>query len=144
MKKITIIMNGWLMMTLLISGTPVLAADMDHSKMGHSKMNHSNMIHNTSLASTAKAQEEAALQKLAVMPTSGKAREGGYDGRYVMESTDVSTALSTRCAQASRGLVMMNNAEWLRCGGRPDGAAQASLSVTDKTKPANEHAGHNM
>jgi hypothetical protein len=132
------------MMVLLAAGVPVLAADMDHSKMDHSKINHSNMIHDASLASTAKVQGKATLQKLAVIPASGKAREGGYDSRYVMESTDVSNALQAQCAQASRGLVMMDNAKWSRCGGKPDGAVQASRSTADDAKTMNEHAGHKM
>ncbi len=134
MKNMTIAMKVCLMTALLVAGAPVLAAGMDHSKM----------IHDTSLKSTSKIQEKAALQKLTTMPASGKVREGGYDGRYIMESTDVANALSARCAQASRGLVMMNNAEWSRCGGKPDGAAQAYQSVTGNAKVTNEHAGHNM
>jgi len=139
MRSITITVNVCLMMVLLAVGVPVLATDMDHSKMDHSSM-----IHDTSLASTAKVQGKATLQKLAVIPASGKAREGGYDSRYAMESTDVSNALSTQCAQASRGLVMMNNAKWSRCGGKPDGAVQASRSTGDDAKTMNEHAGHKM
>jgi len=139
MRSITITVNVCLMMVLLAVGVPVLATDMDHSKMSHS-----NMIHDTSLASTAKVQGKATLQKLAVIPASGKAREGGYDSRYAMESTDVSNALSTQCAQASRGLVMMNNAKWSRCGGKPDGAVQASRSTGDDAKTMNEHAGYKM
>ncbi len=139
MKNMTIAMKVCLMTALLVAGAPVLAAEMDHSKMDHSKM-----IHDTSLTATSKIQEKAALQKLAAMPASGKVREGGYDGRYIMESTDVANALSARCAQASRGLVMMNNAEWSRCGGKPDGAVQAAQSAIGKAKVTNEHAGHNM
>ena len=139
MKSSTVKMKTCLMVALLVIGSPVLAAEMDHSKM-----NHSNMIHDRSLTSTSKSQATAELQKLAVIPTSGKAREGGYDDRYVMESTDVADALPVRCAQASRGLVMINNAEWARCGGKPDGAVQASRSTTGKAMTSGEHAGHNM
>ena len=125
------------MTAMLVAGAPVLAEKMDHSKMDHSSM-----LHDKSLTVTSKNRVNAASQKLAAIPASGKAREGGYDDRYVMESTDVSNALQIRCAQASRGLVMMNNAEWSRCGGKPEGAVQASRSVHDKA--TNEHAGHNM
>jgi hypothetical protein len=142
MKSSIVKMKTCLMMTLLVVGIPVLAAEMDHSAMDHSEMNRSKMILDKSLTKTPKTQSKGALQKLTIMPTSGKAREGGYDDRYVMESTDVSSILQIRCAQASRGLVMMNNAEWSRCGGKPDGAAQASRSTIDMV--ANEHVGHNM
>ena len=124
---------------LFIAGSPVLAADMDHTKMDHSSM-----MSDTSLTATSKVREKETLQKLSTMPASGKAREGGYDGRYVMESTDVANPLQRRCAQASRGLVMMSNAEWSRCGGKPDGAAQASQSAAGKARTANDHSGHNM
>ena len=144
MRSITITVNVCLMMVLLTAGTSVLATEMDHSAMDHSKMNRSNMIDDTSLASTAEVQGKATLQKLAVMPASGKVREGGYDSRYAMESTDASNALAVQCAQASRGLVMMDNAKWSRCGGKPDGAVQASRSTGDDAKTMNEHAGHKM
>ncbi len=144
MRSITIAVKVCLMMVLLAAGASVLATEMDHSAMDHSKMNRSSMIDGASLANTAEVQGKATLQKLAVMPASGKAREGGYDSRYAMESTDVSNALVAQCAQASRGLVMMNNAEWSRCGGKPDGAVQASRSTTDEAKTMREHAGHNM
>ncbi len=142
MRNILITLKVCLMTALLVAGAPVLAAEMDHSIMDYSSMSHSNMLHDSSLTITSKKQGKAALQNLSAMPASGKAREGGYDDRYVMESTDVSNALQIRCAQASRGLVMMNNAEWSRCGGKPEGAVQASRSVHDKA--TNEHAGHNM
>jgi hypothetical protein len=118
----------------------VQAAEMNNDMMDHSKMDHQSMGNKA----PADNPDAAGLQSLPTMPASGKAREGGYDDRYVMESTDVANALPTRCAQASRGLVMMNNAEWSRCGGKPDGAAQASRSVVGKAKTRNEHAGHNM
>jgi hypothetical protein len=140
MKSSTVKMKICLMMALLVTGAPVLAEKMDHSTMDHSSMSHSNMIHDSSLTVTLKKQGKAAMQMLSAMPASGKVREGGYDDSYVMESTDVSNALQTRCAQASRGLVMMNNAEWSHCGGKPDGAVQASQSVTGDEKSASEHA----
>jgi hypothetical protein len=129
----------WLAAGLVIAGSPVLAADVDHSKMGHSPM-----MSDASLTATPTIREKETLQKLSSMPASGKAREGGYDGRYVMESTDITNPLQRRCAQASRGLVMMSNAEWSRCGGKPDGLVQASRSAAGKTKTSNEHTGHNM
>lgn len=142
MKSSTVKMKICLMMALLVAGVPVLAAEVDHSKMDHSSMSRSSMLHDSSLAVISKNQGKAELQKLAAMPASGESREGGYDDRYVMESTDVSNVLKIRCAQASRGLVMMNNTEWSRCGGKPEGAVQASRSTIDKL--TNEHVGHNM
>ena len=132
MRNILITLKVCMMTAILVAGAPVLAAEMDHSSM----------LHDKSLTVTSKNGANTASQKLVTMPASGKAREGGYDDRYVMESTDVSNALQIRCAQASRGLVMMNNAEWSRCGGKPEGAVQASRSTINKV--INEHVGHNM
>ena len=41
-----------------------------------------------------------------------------------MEPTSARYSLATRCAQASRGLIMLDNATWKRCGGKPEGAAR--------------------
>ena len=135
------------MRTLILSILLTLAAifSAQAAEVDRSKMNHSEMLHGTSLTTTTKIQKNVRLKNLTALPTSGKAREGGYDGRYVMESTDVANTLSIRCAQASRGLVMMSNAEWARCGGKPDGAAQQfSQPIKSKGGVVNEHAGHNM
>lgn len=136
---------------MLVAVTSVQAAEMnhsgmDHSGMDHSKMGSSTMQHDMSAMAHEKNQKKTVLQKLSVMPASGKAREGGYDGRHFMESTDASNALPIRCVQASRGLVMINNDEWSRCGGKPDGAA-GTTSTTKNTMPENTmkgHAGHKM
>ncbi len=65
----------------------------------------------------------AALPRLDAIPPSGKAREGGFDGRYGMEPTTAEAELDTLCAQGSRGLIMVSNATWRKCGGKPKGAS---------------------
>lgn len=77
------------------------------------------------------------LQKLKQMPVSGKSREAGFDGRYVMESTSADAALATRCAQASRGLIMVDNATWAKCGGKPEG-----WSMGIGNNQPMDHSGH--
>ena len=64
------------------------------------------------------------LHKLNRISASGRSREATFDGRYNMESTSVDNDLKTRCAQGSRGLVMLDNATWEACGGKPEGAAK--------------------
>lgn len=118
----------------------VQAAEMNHDMMDHSKIDHQSM----SNKAPAGNPDAAGLRSLSIMPPSGKAREGGYDNRYVMESTDVAIPLPIRCAQASRGLVMISNEEWSRCGGKPDGAAQSSRPDAGKAKTTDEHVGHKM
>jgi uncharacterized protein involved in copper resistance len=110
---------------------------MDHSKMDHDKMDHSKMAE-------IPRSETADPQTISVMPPSGTAREGGYDGRYIMEPTSAGGAQKVRCAQASRGLIMLDNAEWTRCGGKPAGAAEALLPAGTRTPRESGHAGHNM
>jgi hypothetical protein len=129
MNKLT--MKMWLIAILLMVELPVLA-EMDHSAMGHDM---------SAMPSAKKmmGSQVNALQKLESLPASGEAREGGYDNSYLMESTDAADSLHVRCAQASRGLVMVDNAEWSRCGGKPTGAAEGVLPVK-----GGEHAGHQM
>jgi len=130
-----------LMAILLLVALPVLA-EADHSAMGH----------DMPAMSPAKAMMQdpsstgSALRKLASVPTSGKAREGGFDGHYVMESIDTADDLQVRCAKASRGLMMMDNAEWVRCGGKPEGIPKtaASVKIAQPADAMKGRAGHNM
>jgi hypothetical protein len=80
------------------------------------------------------------LQKLHKMPSSGKSREAGYDGTYRMESTSALNDTHTQCAQASRGLVMVDNATWAECGGKPDGWSKG----IEKSKAMEDHNQHMM
>lgn len=112
----------WQNLTILIFaalGMAALAgqavAEMDHSKM--------NM------------EEAPALPMLAVPPASGKAREAGFDGTEVMESTRADAALEVQCAQASRGLIVVDRATWALCTGKPP------TPVVPAAK-APEHQGH--
>jgi len=129
--------------TLLSS---VQAAEMDHSKMDHGQMDHEKMNHGkieSVPVASSKTSAPAALAILAEMPASGRAREGGSDGRYVMESISVSDSVAERCAKASRGLMMLDNATWAQCGGKPKGAAMTPAAMLSK-KESDEHAGHQM
>ena len=76
-----------------------------------------------------KAVKKGRLSRLPVMPTSGRAREAGSDGRYAMEPTSIRTSRSEKCAQATRGLIMLDNAAWKRCGGKPEGAPKSVIGA---------------
>ncbi len=65
--------------------------------------------------------DSGGLRPLPALPPSGAARETGFDGRHVMEPTSVHDSLAERCAKGSRGLIMLSNQEWARCGGKPEG-----------------------
>jgi len=75
---------------------------------------------------TPATESDNRLQILDSIPPSGRAREATSDGRYNMESTSVNNDLLTRCAQGSRGLVMLDNETWKKCGGKPEGAAKGA------------------
>lgn len=129
-----------LLLAMSLAATVAQAAETDHSKMDHGAMSHAAMDHETMAQDAPPVATATALEKLSVMPASGKAREGGADGRYVMESTSVFDTMAEQCAKASRGLVMLDNAAWAQCGGKPQGAAPSSASLDT----GHEHAGHAM
>ncbi len=105
------------------------AAEMDHSKMGHGM--------NGPKVAMQKAVKKGQLSRLPVMPASGRAREAGSDGRYAMEPTSIRTRWSEKCAQATRGLVMLDNAAWKRCGGKPKGAA---MGIKNQSEAKMDHS----
>jgi hypothetical protein len=100
----------------VMSAVPTLAAEMNHSRMDHSAMGHD-------MAAMKSAPMKGSLSTLREIPASGRAREAGSDGRYAMEPTTTANSLATQCAQASRGLIMLDNATWESCGGKPRGAS---------------------
>jgi len=112
------------------------AAEMDHSKMtgmDHSKMDHSKMMH-MSPPKTKKGK----LAMVKEQPASGKSREAGFDGRYNMEPTTALNSLATQCAQASRGMILLDNKTWARCGGKTKGVAEGPMPA----KAGGSHSSH--
>lgn len=92
---------------------------MDHSNMGHGNMDHGKMDHGK-MHQADKPKPVVAKGVLSKMPLTGKAREMGYNGTIFYARTGKE---STRddCAAASNGLIMVDNAAWAKCGGRPEG-----------------------
>ncbi|MGD8998940.1 MAG: hypothetical protein PVF75_00875 [Granulosicoccaceae bacterium] len=92
---------------------PAYAAEMEHS------------AHSGAHVGVTKGEGYTSdLKKLDAIPQSGKAREAYSDERYVMESTSAENDLATQCAHGSRGLVMLDNETWDRCGGKSEGASK--------------------
>lgn len=114
------------------------AAEMDHSQ--HMNMDHSSMQHAPSEPISKVPVHKGQLQKLSEMPTSGKAREAGSDGRYAMEATSVNDDIQIKCAKASRGLVMIDNKTWAQCGGKPKGWSEGLGN--SKTMDHSQHMMH--
>jgi len=105
-------------------------AGMKCGGMSGGKMNYREM---------AKKSASIKLQKRTALPESGQAREGGSDGKYNMEPTSSKDSIATQCAKASRGLVMVDNETWARCGGKPEGWS----SGPGQAKKV-DHSQHNM
>ncbi len=107
-----------------------MVAEVDHSNhLGHgtSQSNIPNVDHSAHQSMDHSAHKEQtssySLPTLATIPSSGKAREAGFDNRYGMEPTSIDSELAIRCAHGSRGIVMLDNAIWQQCGGKPQGAS---------------------
>lgn len=79
------------------------------------------------------------LKKKAALPASGRSREAGSDGKYNMESTSSKDSIASQCAKASRGIVMVDNETWARCGGKPKGWAAGPGNAKKM-----DHSKHNM
>jgi hypothetical protein len=95
---------------------------------------HTSSMHDHSTAKTA-------LQRLDALPPSGKSREAGYDGSYFMRSTALNQPLEVKCALGSRGLIMLDNDTWTKCGGKPAGWPQSSRAAHRETDHG-EHMNH--
>jgi hypothetical protein len=126
MKKILLKILLIPVLSLLVIGL-AQAAEMDHAQMDHSKTMHM----------MAPKPKKGKLDMVKEQPASGKAREAGSDGRYHMEPTSVKNSLATRCAQASRGLILLDNKTWTRCGGKTRGVA-----VGPRPVQGGGHSGH--
>lgn len=135
MKKQQYTLITFSLLTLFMYGSN--AAEMDHSQ--HMNMDHSTMQHAPSNQMSMKPSQHGKLQRLSEMPASGKAREVGSDGRYAMETTSVSDDIQTKCAKATRGLMMVDNKTWAQCGGKPKGWSEGPGNAK-----AMEHGQHMM
>jgi len=58
----------------------------------------------------------ATLSTLVTVPSSGKSREAGFDGRYAMEPTSVKADPGEKCALASRGIIILDRVNMQKCG----------------------------
>ncbi len=79
---------------------------------------------------TVKKKQSDTLVILNAMPKSGRAREAGFDGKFIMESTSIQDSDFTLCAKATRGLIMLDNAMLKKCGGRATGWSKEPAKVT--------------
>jgi len=111
-----------------------------HSASEHNSMQHDMAEHAQQGKPITKigVSSSESLEKLRQLPSSGKSREGNYDGTYYMHSTSLEQPLEARCALASRGLMMLDNESWKKCGGKPIGWSKGITSAQSD----NEHSQH--
>ena len=107
------------------------AAEMDHSAHSGHTMSHGTHKMNTSPTSS---------EILSTVPSSGKAREGGFQGSYFMRSTGIELAIDKKCVLASRGVIHLNRDEWQQCGNRPEGLP--AMHVTQQAAKPMNHQHH--
>ncbi|WP_126454554.1 hypothetical protein [Sulfuriflexus mobilis] len=123
-RKLVIVMIAAL---TTLSGGTLRAAEVDHSAhAGHDKKTQQASHDGPYFGVSKSGSYDAKLQKLDKVPPSGRAREATSDDRYIMESTSALNDTATQCAHGSRGLVMVDNATWEKCGGKPQGAAKGA------------------
>ena len=131
MKQVKNIMLSSAISLLMLS--PVMAAEMDHSQ--HQGMDHSQYMKQQS-------KVKGRLDVLSTMTKSGEAREAGYDGKYQMEPTTINDSVMTQCAKASRGLIMVDNKTWKKCGGKPAGWAKGPGKQASQPMDHSQHMKH--
>ncbi len=122
------------------AGNVKISAAMDHSGMDHSKMDKKNpemkkntMQHNmeghdgksATMQNKPVDKSGAASAEfvLITFPASGKAREAGSDGSYMMKQTNFDSNIETKCALASRGIIMLDRRSWNKCAVQPSSGA---------------------
>ena len=128
-----------------MAGGMAIAAEKKTQASGH-MMDHSghNMDHSghDMTYKGAKGQASGTLKKLDAVPTSGKAREAGFDDKYPMETTSAKDSLAEKCAKGSRGLIMLDNKTWEKCGGKPQGIPSDSAATNMPANQSGDHSGH--
>lgn len=111
--------------TSLTRAAEVEQSHNDHAAAAPVSVDHASMT----------MEAAAPLPMLAAQPASGKAREAGFDGTELMESTSADASLAVRCAQASRGLIVVERAIWAQCTGTP-------VKQDAPAAKASQHQGH--
>lgn len=119
----------------------------DHQSISHETMSNDQhhgheAMHDTTkpgLSSMAKTAPE--LLRLNALPPSGKSREANFDNTYFMQSTALEQPLEVKCALASRGLIMLDNDSFQKCGGKPVGWSKG-ITAAQKTEDHSQHMNH--
>jgi Ni/Co efflux regulator RcnB len=81
------------------------------------------------------------LPRLDALPPSGKSRENNFDHSHFMQNTALEQPLEVRCALASRGLIMLDNSSWEKCGGKPIGWSKG-ITAAQTSSDHSQHMNH--
>jgi len=120
------------------SSEPMEKDTMPQTESQHADHDKGSMQHDMK-TSMATVHSTIKLEPLTSLPPSGKSREAGYDGSYMMENTSIDLSIESRCALASRGLIMLDNAGWQQCESKPTGLP---AEVESSAKSENQHMMH--
>ena len=99
------------------------------SSENHAEHDMSEHAHHDMPMTKTSPSSSMSLERLQQLPASGKSREANYDGTSFMHTTSPEQSLEVRCALATRGLMMLDNESWKKCGGKPIGWSKGITSA---------------
>ncbi len=110
----------------------------DHQSMANQQHHNHEAMHSNVKAGSSFSESAAALDlpRLNSLPPSGKSREANFDNTYFMHNTALEQPLEVKCALASRGLIMLDNDSFQKCGGKPAGWSKGITAA----QTSNDHS----
>jgi len=111
----------------------------DHQPMVNDQHhNHEAMRSDVQAGSSSGSAAALYLPRLNALPPSGKSREANFDNTYFMHNTALEQPLEVKCALATRGLIMLDNRTFQKCGGKPAGWSKGITAA----QTSNDHSQH--
>lgn len=113
----------------------------NHQSMTKESQHDHDGMHGTQPAAGSKPAITMRLSRLDALPPSGKSREANFDNSYFMHNTALEQPLEVKCALASRGLIMLDNDSFQKCGGKPTGWSKG-ITAVQMSKEHHQHMNH--
>lgn len=111
----------------------------EHQPMANDQHhNHEAMRSDVQAGSSSGSAATLDLPRLNALPPSGKSREANFDNSYFMHNTALEQPLEVKCALATRGLIMLDNETFQKCGGKPAGWSKGITAA----QTSNDHSQH--
>ena len=112
------------------------------SKANDQHHNHEAMQSDVQAGSSSSGSAAALnLPRLNALPPSGKSREANFDNTYFMHNTSLEQPLEVKCALATRGLIMLDNETFQKCGGKPVGWSKG-ITAAQTSDNHSQHMNH--